>query len=53
MIKVHDITFVRFGAEGRIRIREEDVDGDGAIDVRSHYRDGRLVSRELSGEAAT
>ena len=41
-------TFDRFEADGRIRVREEDVDGDGEIDIRSEYRSGRLVSREMA-----
>jgi tetratricopeptide (TPR) repeat protein len=40
--------FDRFDDEGRIDVREEDVDGDGEIDVRSVYRGGKLVKRELS-----
>jgi tetratricopeptide (TPR) repeat protein len=41
-------TFDRLDAEGRVAIREEDIDGDGSIDVRSTYEAGRLVRRELS-----
>jgi hypothetical protein len=41
-------TFDRLDAEGRVALREEDVDGDGAIDVRSVYEAGRLIRRELS-----
>ena len=41
-------TFDRLDATGRVALREEDLDGDGAIDVRSAYRDGRLIRRELS-----
>jgi hypothetical protein len=41
-------TFDRIDAAGRVAMREEDVDGDGAIDVRSVYEAGRLIRRELS-----
>jgi tetratricopeptide (TPR) repeat protein len=41
-------TFDRLDPEGRVALREEDVDGDGAIDVRSVYEAGRLIRRELS-----
>jgi hypothetical protein len=41
-------TFDRLDPEGRIALREEDLDGDGSIDVRSLYEAGRLVRRELS-----
>jgi len=41
-------TFDRLDPEGRIALREEDLDGDGSIDVRSLYDAGRLVRRELS-----
>jgi tetratricopeptide (TPR) repeat protein len=41
-------TFDRLDAAGRVAIREEDIDGDGSIDVRSSYEAGRLVRRELS-----
>jgi hypothetical protein len=41
-------TFDRFEANGQIRVREEDLDGDGTIDVRSEYRDGKLVNRQLT-----
>jgi hypothetical protein len=41
-------TFDRLDAAGRVALREEDVDGDGAIDVRSIYEGGRLIRRELS-----
>jgi tetratricopeptide (TPR) repeat protein len=40
--------FDRFGADGRVDLREEDLDGDGRIDVRSVFRGGKLVRRELS-----
>lgn len=40
--------FDRFDAAGRVALREEDLDGDGAIDVRSLYEEGRLVRREFS-----
>jgi len=40
--------FDQLDAEGRVDVREEDLDGDGEIDVRSVYRAGKLVRRELS-----
>ena len=39
-------TFDRLDTEGRVAVREEDLDGDGTVDVRSTYREGRLVRRE-------
>jgi hypothetical protein len=41
-------TFDRLDAQGGVALREEDLDGDGVIDVRSHYERGKLVRRELS-----
>ncbi len=41
-------TFDRFDDRGRLAVREEDLDGDGQVDVRSVYRAGKLVRRELS-----
>jgi tetratricopeptide (TPR) repeat protein len=38
----------RFDERGQLRLREEDVDGDGAVDLRSFYRDGRLERREVT-----
>jgi hypothetical protein len=47
-------TFDRFDAEaaveGELAVRAEDRDGDGELDVRSFYRDGRLVRREWLGD---
>jgi len=39
--------FDTLDARGRVVVREEDLDGDGHIDIRSRFRDGRLVSREI------
>ena len=41
-------TFDRFDDEGFIGVREEDLDGDGGIDIRSIYKRGKLIRRELS-----
>lgn len=40
-------TFDRFDSNGSVDLREEDLDGDGKIDVRSVYRAGKLVRRYL------
>ena len=40
--------FDQIGRDGRVDVREEDLDGDGAIDVKSVYRAGKLVRREIS-----
>jgi len=32
--------------------RDEDSDGDGAVDIRSHYEGGRLSRRELLTDEA-
>ncbi len=42
----------RFDASGAPSELEEDRDGDGRVDVRSSYRKGRLVRRELLSELA-
>ena len=39
--------FETFDEDGRVTLREEDLDADGRPDVRTLYRDGRLVSREI------
>jgi len=39
--------FDSLDSRGRVVVREEDLDGDGRIDVRSRFRDGRLLSREI------
>ena len=40
-------------SNGRTQLarREEDVNGDGSIDVVSTYEDGKLVQRAISDEA--
>lgn len=42
--------FDRFDAAGLVAERQEDLDGDGAIDVRSIYESGRLLRRVFSNE---
>ncbi len=39
--------FERFDPSGSVEQREEDLDGDGEIDVRTSYRSGRVVRREI------
>lgn len=39
------------GDETRLSRKEEDVDGDGSVDVVSTYEGGRLVQRAISDEA--
>jgi len=39
--------FERFDADGEVQERAEDLDGDGEVDMRSFYRNGRLVRREI------
>jgi len=43
--------FDRLDERGDLVLREEDVDGNGSIDVRSIYSAGRLVRRELATPA--
>jgi hypothetical protein len=40
--------FDRLDESGNLVLREEDVNADGVIDVRSVYRAGRLVQRQLA-----
>jgi hypothetical protein len=37
-----------FNERGDVEMLEEDVDGDGRFDVRTRFRDGKLVLREIS-----
>lgn len=39
--------FQRFDESGSLTMREEDVDGDEEIDVRTAYNKGRIVRREI------
>lgn len=39
--------FERFAPDGSLTVREEDLDADGHVDVRSEFRDGKLVRREI------
>ena len=36
-----------FDPDGSLAMRESDVDKDGVIDVRTAYRSGRMVRREI------
>jgi hypothetical protein len=36
-----------FGADGLVELRSEDLNGDGDVDVRTTYRNGRIVRREV------
>ena len=39
--------FQQFDETGSLTMREEDVDGDEEIDVRTAYNKGRIVRREI------
>jgi tetratricopeptide (TPR) repeat protein len=39
--------FQQFDESGSLTMREEDVDGDAEIDVRTAYNNGRIVRREI------
>ena len=39
------------GGQTRLAKKEEDVNGDGSVDVISVYQDGKLVQRAISDEA--
>lgn len=39
--------FEIFDGQGRVVSRDEDLNADGKPDIRSRYRDGRLISREI------
>jgi Flp pilus assembly protein TadD len=39
--------FDRFDGSGSLALREEDLDGDGQVDLRTAYRSGRIVRREI------
>jgi tetratricopeptide (TPR) repeat protein len=43
--------FETFDAAGAVTAREEDLNADGRIDVKSQFKDGRLVSREIEDPA--
>jgi len=44
--------FDHFDAQGRVELRDEDLTGDGRIDVRTTFRDGRVLKREISDPSA-
>jgi hypothetical protein len=39
--------FERFDDTGALTLREQDMNGDGNVDIRTAYRDGRIVRREI------
>lgn len=41
-------TYVQLGGKTVIATREEDVNGDGSVDVKSTYENGKLKNREIS-----
>jgi tetratricopeptide (TPR) repeat protein len=43
--------FESFDEEGRVVTREDDLNADGHPDVRTRYRDGRIVTREIEDPA--
>jgi len=42
----------QFAEDGSLAIREEDLDGDSEFDIRTLYRSGRMISREILNPAA-
>ena len=44
--------FERFDENGKVTERNEDLNGDGSIDVRSFFQNGALIRREISDPAA-
>ena len=44
-------TYETKDGETRLARKEEDVDGDGSIDIISTYEEGRLKQRAISDEA--
>ena len=44
-------TYETSDGETRISRKEEDINGDGEIDIISTYENGRLVQRAISDEA--
>jgi hypothetical protein len=42
----------QFARDGSLVMREEDLDGDSKIDIRTLYRDGRMISREILNPGA-
>lgn len=43
--------FDRLDDRGQVDLREEDLDGDGDVDVRSVFRSGKLLRREIEDPA--
>ena len=41
-----------FAADGSLAVQENDLDGDGRVDIRTRYREGRMVQREIMGAEA-
>jgi len=40
--------FQHFDETGALTLREEDLNADGVVDVRTLYRDGRMIRREIA-----
>jgi hypothetical protein len=43
--------FERFAPDGGLAARDEDLDGDGSVDLHSEFRDGKLLRREIRNPA--
>ena len=41
-----------FGRDGSMILREQDLDHDGRVDVRTAYRGGRVVRRQIMSPEA-
>ena len=44
--------FDRYARDGQLASRREDLNGDGEIDIRTLYRGGRIIRRDILDPSA-